>query len=321
MSITVRDLAHELAVSVHLVQTLVDELDAERENYPTVDPDTGEMSDLSADIIRREIQITGRITTIYLSAGQLSQRLGLAKDTVAKWRTRYPDTPEPDARIGTTYGWLPESISQWREWMHDRPGQGSGGGPKPYRITVSGRYRLTDGTVVHCPNCGTETGLTFMGFKTGDNSPRVTCPTCATEWIEESTYQNVFWRDAIRSSPSWIDTELDETQAATTSTADNQKGNTMPSNPPTQPLVFRQDTFRKEARDIYEAAELLDHTNEETEAAINALKRRFVLDFDRNDNAIEQDANGQWINQTGTRVPESRLYPYQVIAARNADSQ
>ena len=58
------------------------------------------------------------MTTEYLGIKQVSERLGVANAASYK-------LPEPDATIGRTRGWLPETIDQWNA---QRPGRGVGGG-------------------------------------------------------------------------------------------------------------------------------------------------------------------------------------------------
>jgi len=56
--------------------------------------------------------------------------------TVSKWLSRYAEThpcPEPDVEIDGRPGWLPERRAEWEAWRVSRPGQGTGGGPKPSR--------------------------------------------------------------------------------------------------------------------------------------------------------------------------------------------
>ena len=55
----------------------------------------------------------------YLSGGQAAERLGLAPSTWRALRSRRK-TPPPDVWIGSTPGWLPETVDQW-----ERPGQGA----------------------------------------------------------------------------------------------------------------------------------------------------------------------------------------------------
>ncbi|WP_240541490.1 hypothetical protein [Bifidobacterium callimiconis] len=54
----------------------------------------------------------------FLSTKEVGQRLGIKNAASA-------GLPEPDAVIGTTKGWLPETIDQWNA---NRPGRGVGGG-------------------------------------------------------------------------------------------------------------------------------------------------------------------------------------------------
>lgn len=58
------------------------------------------------------------MTAVYLSLKQVGERLGVKN--AAAYRL-----PEPDAMIGTTRGWLPETIDRWNS---ARPGRGVGGG-------------------------------------------------------------------------------------------------------------------------------------------------------------------------------------------------
>ncbi|WP_435299734.1 helix-turn-helix transcriptional regulator [Timonella sp. A28] len=44
----------------------------------------------------------------YLSLLQVAERLGVTRNTIAGYKL-----PEPDAFIGTTRGWLPETIDAW----------------------------------------------------------------------------------------------------------------------------------------------------------------------------------------------------------------
>lgn len=57
------------------------------------------------------------MTAVYLSLKQVDERLGVKN--AAAYRL-----PEPDAMIGTTRGWLPETIDRWNA---ARPGRGVGG--------------------------------------------------------------------------------------------------------------------------------------------------------------------------------------------------
>ncbi|QAY32575.1 hypothetical protein ESN35_03370 [Bifidobacterium pullorum subsp. gallinarum] len=60
------------------------------------------------------------MTTRYLSLTEVARRLGITTGALAGYRL-----PEPDALIGRTRGWLPETID---EWNAARPGRGVGGG-------------------------------------------------------------------------------------------------------------------------------------------------------------------------------------------------
>ncbi|MCH9275283.1 hypothetical protein JS533_003195 [Bifidobacterium amazonense] len=58
------------------------------------------------------------MTEHYLSVKQVGERLGVKNASVYKLL-------EPDATIGDTKSWLPETID---EWNRNRPGRGAGGG-------------------------------------------------------------------------------------------------------------------------------------------------------------------------------------------------
>lgn len=57
------------------------------------------------------------MSTRYLSRAEFAARVGLAVGTLSRYKL-----PEPDARIGTTRGWLPETIDAWQA---ARPGRGA----------------------------------------------------------------------------------------------------------------------------------------------------------------------------------------------------
>ena len=60
------------------------------------------------------------MTIKYLSVTDVSKRLGISTAAVSAYKL-----PQPDALIGRTRGWLPETIDQWNA---QRPGRGVGGG-------------------------------------------------------------------------------------------------------------------------------------------------------------------------------------------------
>ena len=60
------------------------------------------------------------MTIEYLSVTDVSKRLGISTAAVSAYKL-----PQPDALIGRTRGWLPETIDQWNA---QRPGRGVGGG-------------------------------------------------------------------------------------------------------------------------------------------------------------------------------------------------
>lgn len=60
------------------------------------------------------------MTERFLSVGEVAERLGIRNAS-----QRGLNLPEPDALIGSTRGWLPETIDAWEA---SRPGRGVGGG-------------------------------------------------------------------------------------------------------------------------------------------------------------------------------------------------
>lgn len=53
----------------------------------------------------------------YLSPSELAARIGVKTATLCRYKL-----PEPDAMIGRTRGWLPETIDAWNA---ARPGRGN----------------------------------------------------------------------------------------------------------------------------------------------------------------------------------------------------
>ena len=60
------------------------------------------------------------MATEYLGVKQVAERLGITSGGLLNLKL-----PEPDATIGRTRGWLPETID---EWNAQRPGRGVGWG-------------------------------------------------------------------------------------------------------------------------------------------------------------------------------------------------
>lgn len=56
------------------------------------------------------------VTTRYLSRTELAERIGVKPDTLGRY-----NLPEPDALIGTTRGWLLDTVDRWHA---ERPGRG-----------------------------------------------------------------------------------------------------------------------------------------------------------------------------------------------------
>lgn len=50
---------------------------------------------------------------IYLSRGEIADRLGLTLDTI-KGYDKKRMLPEPDAMVGRNQGWLPQTIDEWQ---------------------------------------------------------------------------------------------------------------------------------------------------------------------------------------------------------------
>ncbi len=57
------------------------------------------------------------MTAIYLSASEVAERIGVTKSAISRYKM-----PAPDALIGKTRGWLPETIDTWHA---NRPGRGA----------------------------------------------------------------------------------------------------------------------------------------------------------------------------------------------------
>ncbi|MBT1166763.1 hypothetical protein [Bifidobacterium simiarum] len=63
----------------------------------------------------------------FLSLKEIGERLGIVNPASKGYRL-----PEPDALIGRTRGWLPETIDAWNA---SRPGRGVGGGrPRKHQV-------------------------------------------------------------------------------------------------------------------------------------------------------------------------------------------
>ena len=60
------------------------------------------------------------MTVEYMSFTEVADRIGVKTGALATYKL-----PEPDAIIGRTRGWLPETIDRWNA---SRPGRGVGGG-------------------------------------------------------------------------------------------------------------------------------------------------------------------------------------------------
>ena len=62
---------------------------------------------------------------VLLDLHGVAERLGLGYATVRRYRSQDATFPEPDATLGQSPGWLPETIDAWQA---ARPGRGAGGG-------------------------------------------------------------------------------------------------------------------------------------------------------------------------------------------------
>ena len=68
------------------------------------------------------------MATEYLGVKQVAERLGITQGALLSL-----NLPEPDALIGKTRGWKPETIDRWNA---NRPGRGVGGGrPRKTKTT------------------------------------------------------------------------------------------------------------------------------------------------------------------------------------------
>ena len=66
------------------------------------------------------------MTRTYLSASEVAERLGIDRSAISKYKM-----PTPDAVIGKTRGWLPETIDDWNA---SRPGRGARTDLQPRRF-------------------------------------------------------------------------------------------------------------------------------------------------------------------------------------------
>lgn len=78
----------------------------------------------------------------YLGVPGLAKKLGVSRDTIYKWRARYPEGaalefPIPDVEVDDAPGWQPERLDEIRQWQASRPGQGAGGGPRKRQAETS----------------------------------------------------------------------------------------------------------------------------------------------------------------------------------------
>lgn len=75
----------------------------------------------------------------YLSRTEVAERIGVQPSTLGRYKL-----PDPDATVGSTRGWLPETVDAWNA---ARPGKGAGAGRKPkVRVTA---HRWPGGWELH----------------------------------------------------------------------------------------------------------------------------------------------------------------------------
>lgn len=93
------------------------------------------------------------MTTEYLGVKQVAERLGITSGGLLNLKL-----PEPDATIGRTRGWLPETID---EWNAQRPGRGVGGGrPRKNKAWPIGTFMVL---ITVARPCGSRrVGLSFL---------------------------------------------------------------------------------------------------------------------------------------------------------------
>ncbi|GAA4626925.1 hypothetical protein GCM10023196_037150 [Actinoallomurus vinaceus] len=65
----------------------------------------------------------------YLSAADIGAMFDVDAATVAQWRKRYENFPEPDVKVGIGHtrpivGWDPAREQELRDWEASRPGRG-----------------------------------------------------------------------------------------------------------------------------------------------------------------------------------------------------
>ncbi|WP_086846931.1 hypothetical protein [Amycolatopsis kentuckyensis] len=69
----------------------------------------------------------------YLGIADIARHFGVTVSTVASWRNRHPDFPEPDAMIAYTPGWEKERLADIEQWESSRPGMAWRAGKKEDR--------------------------------------------------------------------------------------------------------------------------------------------------------------------------------------------
>lgn len=61
----------------------------------------------------------------YLGIADIARHFGVSVSTVATWRQRYDDFPDPDVMAGVSPGWRAERIAEIERWRQSRPGPGT----------------------------------------------------------------------------------------------------------------------------------------------------------------------------------------------------
>lgn len=62
----------------------------------------------------------------YIGVGGVAKWFNVSAPAVCGWRNNYDNTPEPDAYLAGTPGWLPHREEDWLKWYRLY-------GPRPHR--------------------------------------------------------------------------------------------------------------------------------------------------------------------------------------------
>ena len=84
------------------------------------------------------------MTTEYLGVKQVAERLGITSGGLLNLKL-----PEPDATIGRTRGWLPETIDEWNAHVRDVVSAEEGHAKTKHRYAKTQPHELGFSTLIH----------------------------------------------------------------------------------------------------------------------------------------------------------------------------